>query len=406
MIRATKESERKDEAWRSRIVGSGEEAPERLLPNPANWRLHPALQQQAMGAVLEEVGWVQQVIVNRTTGHLVDGHLRVSLARSRQEARVPVVYVELTAEEEALVLASFDPISAMAIPDEEKIHALLSGLTVGDDALLGMLQNIAPVDAPAPWLTDPDDLPEPTGEPITRPGDLWVLGEHRLLCADARKANAWARLMQGTNADMVFTDPPYGLDYVGKTPRRLTITGDKQDEVALRDLLGAALRNAWGACRPGACWYVSAPAGASMDVFAQVLRSLGVRRHTLVWVKDAFVLGRADYHYRHETLFYGWKEGAHHPPPERTQDSVWEIPRPRTSAEHPTMKPVELIARALRNSTEPGEVILDPFAGSGTSVIAAQTTGRIARVIEIDPSYCDVIIARFEAFTGAQAVLA
>ncbi|MBI3648909.1 MAG: DNA modification methylase [Actinobacteria bacterium] len=406
MARVTKDNERKDDAWRSRVVGAGEEAPERLLPNPANWRVHPALQQQAMGAVLDEVGWVQQVIVNRTTGHLVDGHLRVSLALSRHEARVPVVYVELTPEEEALVLASFDPISAMAIPDQEKIRALLSGLAVKDDALLAMLENIAPVDAPTPWLTDPDDLAEPPGEPITRPGDLWLLGEHRILCADARKAGAWARLMQGMKADMVFTDPPYGLAYVGKTARRLTIAGDRPDEAALGELLGAALAHAWQACRPGACWYVSAPAGPSLDVFAAALRELGVRRHTLVWVKDAFVLGRADYHYRHETLFYGWKEGAHHPPPERSQDSVWEIPRPRKSAEHPTMKPVELIARALRNSTEPGEVILDPFAGSGTSLIAAETTGRIARVIEIDPSYCDVIIARFEAFTGAKAVLA
>jgi hypothetical protein len=267
-----------------------------------------------MGAVLDEVGWVQQVIVNQSTGHLVDGHLRVSLACSRNEARVPVVYVELTAEEEALVLASFDPISAMAIPDQEKIHALLSGLTVGDDALLAMLEAIAPVDAPAPWLTDPDDLPEPPGKPITSPGDLWLLGEHRLVCADARKPDAWTRLMEGRKADMVFTDPPFGLAYVGKTPRRLTIAGDQLDEVALGELLGTALGIAWGACRPGACWYMSAPAGPSLDVFATVLRSLGVRRHTLVWVKDAFVLGRADYHYRHETLFYGWKEGAHHPP--------------------------------------------------------------------------------------------
>lgn len=406
MTRVTHKREQQQEAWRSRIVGTGEEAPERLLPNPANWRLHPALQQRAMGAVLDEVGWVGQVIVNRTTGHLVDGHLRVSLALSRHEAAVPVVYVELNPQEEALVLASFDPISEMAIPDQEKIHALLSGLAVSDDALLAMLQTIAPLEAPAPWLTDPDDLPEPAGEPITRPGDLWLCGEHRLLCADATEAQALTRLMKGTKADMVFTDPPYGLDYVGKTPRRLTIAGDRSDDVALRDLLGAALGNAWQACRPGACWYVTAPAGATMDVFAGVLRELGVRRHTLVWVKDAFVLGRADYHYRHETIFYGWKEGAHHPPPERNHDSVWEIPRPRKSAEHPTMKPVELVARALKNSTDPGGVILDPFAGSGTALIAAVTTGRVARLIEIDPSYCDVILARFEAFTGTKAVRA
>jgi DNA modification methylase len=356
-----------------------------------------------MGAVLDEVGWVQQVIVNRTTGRLVDGHLRLSLALARGETTIPVVYVELTEAEEALVLASFDPITGMAIADEEKISELLSGLAVDDAALLAMLSSIVPASTQRIWGSDPDNLPEQPATPVTKPGEAWALGPHRLICADA-STDGWAALMAGEEADLVVTDPPYGVAYTGKTARRLTITNDQPDDTALGELLAGVFRLAWESCRPGACWYVTAPAGPSLDVFATVLRDLGVRRHTLIWVKDAFVLGHADYHYRHETIFYGWKEGTHHPPAERTHDSVWEIPRPRRSAEHPTMKPVELFARAMRNSTDLGAIVLDPFAGSGTSLIAAEIEGRVARCMEIDPTYCDVIRTRYETFTGVQAV--
>jgi DNA modification methylase len=404
MIPTATENRRPNDAWRSRIVGAGEVSPTELNANPANWRLHPIAQEQAMGAVLDKVGWVQQVIVNRTTGRLLDGHLRLALARSRDEATIPVVYVELTEAEEALVLASFDPITGMAIADEDKIAELLSGLAVDDAALLAMLDSIVPASTKRTWGSDPDDLPGSPATALTKPGDEWALGPHRLVCADATAPEGWARLMAGRDADLVVTDPPYGVAYTGKTSRRLTITNDQPDDTALEDLLSTVFGFAWRCCKPGACWYVTAPAGPSLDIFARVLRDLGVRRHTLVWAKDAFVLGHADYHYRHETIFYGWKEGTHHPPAERTHDSVWEIPRPRRSAEHPTMKPVELFARAMRNSTDEGAIILDPFAGSGTSLIAAEIEGRIARCMEIDPAYCDVIVARYEAFTGRKGV--
>jgi DNA modification methylase len=386
--------------WADRITGSGTAVPADLLANPRNWRIHPQAQQKALAAVLDTVGWVQQVIVNTRTGHVVDGHLRVSLAISREEAGIPVLYVDLSPEEEALVLASLDPLAGMAVTDKELFAALTADLAVSDAELAKLLGK-----GGNEGLTDPDAVPEPP-EPVTKLGDLWLLGEHRVLCADATDSAAFDRLMQGAQAAMVWTDPPYGIDYVGKTVDALTIRNDGLDEAPLAALLTASLSLALEATEPGGTWWISAPSGEKFDVFAGVLRGLGLRRHTLVWVKDVFVMGRADYHYRHESLFFGWKPGAaHHEPSDRVQDTVWEIPRPKQSTEHPTMKPVELMARAIRNHTDAGELVLDPFLGSGSTLIAAEQEGRQCYGLEIDPAYCDVIVKRWENFTGNEAKL-
>lgn len=252
--------------------------------------------------------------------------------------------------------------------------------------------------------TDPDEVPEPPVEPITKPGDLYVLGQHRLVCGDSTDATAWERLMQGETGDMVWTDPPYGVAYVGKTKDALTIENDALDADGLRQLLAASLGLAWAHCRAGGSWYVAAPAGPLHQVFGEVLLELEVWRQTIIWVKDSLVLGRSDYHYRHEPIFYGWKPGAaHYFVDDRTQDTIWEIPRPKRSAEHPTMKPVALVERAIRNSSKPGEIVLEPFGGSGTTLLAAEATQRKARVIELDPRYCDVIVKRWEDYTGLKA---
>jgi hypothetical protein len=183
-------------AWRSRIVGSGEEAPDQLLANPANWRIHPKAQQQALAGVLDQVGWVGQVLAIQPTGHVVDGHLRVALAISRREPSVPVLYVDLSPEEEALVLASLDPLAAMATTDEAKLRELLAEVTVDSRALAAMLAALAPAE-PRDGLTDPDDIPEPPDEATTRLGDLWLFGDHRLLCSDAGSVADLDRLLDG-----------------------------------------------------------------------------------------------------------------------------------------------------------------------------------------------------------------
>jgi DNA modification methylase len=390
-----------DEAWRSRIVGTGAVDPDDVEANPANWRIHPEVQALALSGVLDEVGWVQQVIVNRTTGHLVDGHLRVILAKRRGEGSVPVVYVELTEEEEALVLATFDPISTMALADPEKTGELLR--RIGDHEALGaLLDQIRHVPERAPDTTGADEIPKRT-RPRVRNGDLWKLGRHVMVCGDSREPETYERLLGEGRADMVFTDPPYGLDYSGKTRERLKIRGDDPD--SLDGLLRSVFTNALASCRPGAPWYVCAPAGENLDVFTTVLRQLDLRRHTLIWKKDSPVLSRIDYHYSHETILYGWAPGPHPRVLDRTQTSVWEIDRPKASPDHPTQKPVELVSRAISNSSSPGAMVLDPFAGSGTTLIAAELSGRRAFICEIDPRYADVAIARFEALNPERAEL-
>lgn len=200
----------------------------------------------------------------------------------------------------------------------------------------------------------------------------------------------------GRLAQAVITDPPYGVAYVGGTAEAMTIQNDNLSDADLAALLSAAFDAALCNQELGGAWFTWAPAGPTFGVFARVLAERGLWRQTLIWVKDRLVLGRGDYHYRHEPFFYGWKPGAaHREPPDRTQDSVWECPRPRTNAEHPTMKPVPLIERAIRNSTAGGDLVLDLFGGSGTTLIAAAQTGRVAALVELDPRYADVIRRRW-----------
>ena len=197
-------------AWANRIVGSGEEAPDQLLANPGNWRTHPKAQREALREVLDTVGYVAQVIVNQRTGHLVDGHLRVEEALSHGQPTIPVLYVDLSEDEERLVLASLDPLAAMATTDEAKLRELLAEVSVDSEALAAMLAALAPAE-PKDGLTDPDDVPEPPDEAITKPGDLWLLGEHRLLCGDAGCEADLDRLLDGVTVDLLLTDPPYNV---------------------------------------------------------------------------------------------------------------------------------------------------------------------------------------------------
>jgi hypothetical protein len=197
-------------AWRNRIVGTGDEAPDQLVANPANWRTHPGPQRDALRGSLAEVGWVQQVMVNRRTGFVVDGHARVEEALTRNEPTVPVLYVDLDPEEEALVLATLDPIGAMATRDDARLEGLLSGLVVDDAGLLALLADLAPL-KPAVGLTDPDDVPPLSDESGIKAGDLFALGDHRLMCGDSLDADHVTRLLGGGMPTLLVTDPPYGV---------------------------------------------------------------------------------------------------------------------------------------------------------------------------------------------------
>ena len=467
-------------AWANRITGHGEEAPDQLLAHPSNWRNHPKAQREALRAVLDTVGYVAQVIVNQRTGHLVDGHLRVEEALSHGQPAIPVVYVDLSEDEERLVLASLDPLSAMATTDEAKLRELLAEVSVDSEALTAMLAGLAPAE-PKDGLTDPDEVPEPPpDEAITQPGDLWLLGDHRLLCGDAGSEADLDRLLDGATVDLFLTDPPYNvkveprsnnaiaagmaasydasyqdalasssakrrgvkrLDSAGRhhsgfdvargksgirhhqkldlerhpekaqaTHRKLRakdrpLVNDFISDVDFEALLLAWFGNASRVLRPGGTAYIWG-GYANLANYPLALKAAGFYfSQAIIWDKEHPVLTRKDLMGAHEWCLYSWKEGAAHRffGPSNATD-LWHVKKVSPNAMvHLTEKPVELARRAIQYSSLPGEVVLDPFAGSGSTLIACEQTGRRAYLMELDPPYCDVIVERWKAFSGQEA---
>lgn len=269
-----------------------------------------------------------------------------------------------------------------------------------DDELL------AEILEPEQGNTDPDDVPEPPEEPITKPGDLWILGNHRLLCGDSTDTTALERLMAGANADLWLTDPPYNVNYEGKTSDALKIQNDSMKDGEFRQFLHDVYVAANCFLRAGAVFYIWHAdsegynfRGAASDVGWKV-------RQCLIWLKSSLVMGRQDYQWKHEPCLYGWTEGAaHYWGSDRKQTTILEFDKPRRNGEHPTMKPVELFEYQMANSTKQGDIVLDSFGGSGTTMIAAERIHRKARIMELDPAYCDVIVKRWEDFTGKKAIL-
>jgi site-specific DNA-methyltransferase (adenine-specific) len=295
-------------------------------------------------------------------------------------------------------LADWDEEGLKAMLDElSELDTDLDGLGWSDDELAELMGSLGPA---TPGGASP--APAPPDEPASQLGEVYELGPHRLVCGDSTDATVWDALLRGEQLQVVWTDPPYGVAYVGKTADALTIQNDDLSPDDLRALLASSLGQCFDHSAPGAVWYVAAPAGPLHYEFATVLRELGVWRWTLMWVKDRFVLGRADYHHRHEPIFYGWKPGAaHYFVDDRTQDTIFEVARPGASEMHPTMKPIELVVRQLRNSAKPGWIVGEPFGGSGTTLMAAAQLGMRARLIELDPRYCDVIRRRWTVYAKA-----
>jgi len=250
-----------------------------------------------------------------------------------------------------------------------------------------------------------DEVPEAPAEAVTKPGDIWTLGEHRLLCGDSTSEADVLRLMDGVKADMIFTDPPYGIAYIGKTKKRLTIQNDAMSDEDFVAFLGKAFSAMRKVCDGGAPYYVCHADGKTI-LFRQALLDSGFEvKQTVIWAKQSFVLGRQDYQWQHEPILYGWAVGASHKwYGGRAETTVWEIDRPMRSEEHPTMKPVELCARAIRNSSRKGDTVLDLFGGSGSTLMACEHTARKACLMEIDESYVSVILKRWAEATGKDPV--
>ncbi len=358
---------------------------------------------------LERYGQYRAIVARRADRTVLVGNHMLRAARQLGWRSVQVLYVDLSEEKSKQLLVWDNRTSDLADNDTEALVELLEGL----DGLEGTGYEQQDLDELLDELDVepliPEDVPPLPDEPRTRPGEVIDLGAHRLICADARDPAAWAALLDGERPEAMWSDPPYGVQYEGKTADRLRIANDRASNV--RGLLEAAFSLAHGMLIPGAAVYSCAPAGPLMADFIGAFTASGFSlRQTLVWVKDSMVLGRSDYHYRHEPILYGFKptqgggrlgRGGERWHGDSRQTSVLEVDRPRASRTHPTMKPPELIEIMLANSTRRGAVIVDPFAGSGSTLIAAERLGRKARLIELDAGYCDVVIARYEALTGA-----
>jgi DNA methylase len=423
-------------AWRNRITGTGEEAPDQLLANPGNWRIHPKAQQAALAGALDQVGWVQQVLVNRRSGFVVDGHARVALALSRGEPAVPVLYVDLSPEEEALVLATLDPISAMATHDDEKLRALLAEITVDDAGLAALLSDLAGTKA---GRTDPDDVPEPPEAPYVQPGELWRLGEHRLLCGDATSPEDVARLLDGATPTLLSTDPPYGVSLdptwrdgvynaLGPAERPYMRTNSQPDAADApaaptrrrgrttghrNTTLSGDTRVDWSeafalvpSLEVGYVWHAGVHAA---EVAAGLVRVGFEIVAQVIWDKGLFAMGRSWYHWAHEPCWVVRKPGIPNLyTGSRDQSTIWRAPSPKmimsgsteAKQDHPAQKPVVLSEIPIRNHA--GDVY-DPFAGSGTTLVAAERLGRRCYAMELEPRYAQVIIERWQAFTGRMA---
>lgn len=401
-----------------------------LRPNPSNWRTHPVAQMDAMRGVLAEVGFAGAELAFPADGKgpegnfadlmLIDGHARAEIAG---DAELPVLVTDLTLEEAKKVLATYDPIGAMAEADTGKLDALLREVETGSEAVAAMLEELGR-DAGCEWAAPPeiveDEVPEPPVDPVTKPGDLWVLGEHRLLCGDSRKAEDVRRVMGWERAACVFTDPPYGvsigaknrmLNSVQPSGRNLTdiVDDDLSPEQLEAELLTAFVNIREQAMADDCTLFVCSPQGCGLSMMMMMMmQKAGLKaRHVLIWVKNqpTFSMGRLDYDYQHEPILLTWLKRHKRPMCGQHRTSVWRIDKPRKSAEHPTMKPVELYANAYLNNSEDGDVVFDAYAGSGTAIIAAEQIGRKSRGNELSPAYCDVIIQRWEKLTGKKAVL-
>jgi DNA modification methylase len=365
----------------------------------------------AIKASLEANGQYRPIVVNRLTMEVLAGNHTLEAAKKLGWNEITVTYVEADPARAKRIVLADNRTNDLAGYDNESLVELLSDLEDFEgtgydqedlDALLDELDQAA-----RPEDVEPPPLP---AKPRTKPGDLYLLGRHRLLCGDARDPAAYERrLLENERIDLLWTDPPYGVDYEGKTADGLRIQGDATTDLA--ELLAETFAATDAVLKRGARIYLCHPCGERSLTFLKAFLEVGWKlRQELIWVKDAFVLSHSDYHYRHESIFYGHKPGQGRIGRggrcwygDDAQSSVLELSRPTVSREHPTMKPPELIAVALRNSSQRSHLVLDPFAGSGSTLVAAEQTGRSSRLIEIDPRYCDVVVERFEDLTGEKA---
>ncbi|CAJ3063431.1 DNA methylase N-4/N-6 domain-containing protein [Burkholderia pseudomallei] len=389
-------------------------AVDELIPYARNAKKHTDAQVAQIAASIREFGWGAPILVDGQN-NVIAGHGRLLAARKLGLTEVPVVpMIHLTdIQRRALILAD-NKIGENASWDDEMLGLELAELKDSgvDLTLTGFSADewdalIAGDKPDHGGLTDDDAVPEVDDAPVSRVGDLWLLGEHKLICGDATKAEAYKALLGEELADMAFTDPPYNVNYGNTAKDKLR----GKNRPILNDNLGqgfevfltAACQNLLAVTK-GAVYI--AMSSSELDTLQSAFRAAGGRWSTfIIWAKNTFTLGRADYQRQYEPILYGWRDGADHFwCGARDQGDVWQIAKPSKNDLHPTMKPVELVERAVRNSSKTRDIVLDPFGGSGTTLIASEKAGRRARLIELDPKYVDVIVKRWQNWSGNQAI--
>lgn len=410
---------------------------ETLRPNPKNPNTHGTEQIAMMAEIIQKAGWRNSITVSKLSGYVVKGHGRLLAAEYAGFTEVPVEYQHYDSEADELAdLVADNRLAELAEMDKEKLAAIFAELESGDVSLTGYteeeaaeLQNImADINLNAETAEDTVPAAELDDEPVTKPGDIWILGRHKLICGDATDPRTYEALMGDERAKLLITDPPYNVDYTGGTQAALKIKNDNMEDEAFRNFLTDAFMAMTEYGIPGAAVYIWHADSEGLNFRIAMAEAQIPIKQCLVWVKNQMVLGRQDYQWRHEPCLYGWIPGAkHYFVEDRSQTTVMEAEqleleklkkheliqlikshllkdtpqsiiyerKPLRSDLHPTMKPIKLITKLMTNSSKHGWIVLDPFGGSGTTLIVAEMTGRVARCVELDPYYCDVIVRRY-----------
>jgi site-specific DNA-methyltransferase (adenine-specific) len=375
-----------------------------LILDPNNARKHSERNLKAITASLDKFGQRKPIVI-AADGTVLAGNGTILAATQLGWKTVDAVVAPAEWDEtmlKAYALAD-NRTAELAEWDEDVLNRQLEELRLHDfDVdILEFGEDYSSTDLETATGDEVDDVPPPPKDPISKPGDVWILGRHKVFCGSSTEDGAYEKLLGEERIDLVLTDPPYGVAYVGKTKDALTIENDDLDTAMLEGFLRDAFSLTNSYTRPGGCWYVYAPSGPAFQAFCIPLTELGIWRQTLIWVKNSLVMGRSDYHYRHEAIFYGWSPGAaHQAVPDRKQDTIFEYDRPSKSTDHPTMKPIDLLQRSILNSSNQNDIVFDGFGGSGSTLIACETLGRSCRTIEVDPKYVDVICRRYQQLTG------
>lgn len=370
-----------------------------LIPAEYNPRRLTKKQFSDVEASLKKFGFVDPVIVNKHQDRqniIVGGHQRVKVWEKLGNETVPVFFVELDQDSERELNIRLNKNTGEfdfdILANEFNIEDLCKW-GFDEFELLGISESFG-IDE----TIGDDDIPPTPKNSITVPGDLYELNNHRLLCGDSSSVDDAQRLMDGNLADLVFTDPPYGVSYQGKTSDKLEIENDDLEPDELKSKVAEWFSVVDFVSRPGAYLLATVPPGPLHLIFAQDWTDRGWLRQIMVWNKSQMVMGHSEYHYKHEPILFGWKPGDRLKNTDRTKTTVWEFDKPSANRDHPTMKPVEMWEYGIKNHTKPGDLLFEPFGGSGTAIIAAQKLKRRCNAIEIDPRYCDAIVKRFISF--------